>query len=174
MPASAGASDKPSSGNTFCGFSSKVRFAEGAPRDRFTVQNNSASDWQITTVNLDMSSSAGNLIFDVTADGAGVEVFQPFRSEDGEATLSAQPVVDDGDQIIILEFSSFSPGDQHQFSIDVDDQLSQSELGQIRVSGGEITGASITLGITNQSGDEHSVSGLFDDSSWILLDSGNC
>ncbi|MFK8081293.1 MAG: hypothetical protein AB8B97_13480 [Granulosicoccus sp.] len=156
-----------------CGFSSSIRFTESAPRDRFTIKNTS-TDWHIKRINLDVSTSAGNLIFDVTAEGAGVEVFQPFRSEDGDATLSNQPLVSDGDQAIELIFSTFKPGDQHQFSIDVDDQLSQSELGQIRVSGGEMTGASVTLDIVDLNGKQQSISAVFDNNNLATVDSGNC
>ncbi|MFK7859103.1 MAG: hypothetical protein AB8B64_09790 [Granulosicoccus sp.] len=168
------ASDKAEATGNTCGFSSRIIFLESAPRDRFTVQNTSSGNWSITRVNLDLSSSAGNLIFDVTADGAGVEVYQPYRSENGEAKLSQQPVVVDGDQIIELSFSRFSPGDKHQFSIDIDDQLSESELGQIRVSGGEITGAAIIVAVTNRDGEEHVVSSVFDETNKATLEGGSC
>lgn len=168
------ASETSAADSDMCGFSSSARFVESAPRDRFSFQNTSSSDWKITTLSLDLSSSAGNLIFDVTAAGAGVEVFQSFRAESGEAMLSTEPQVIDGDQSILLDFSTFNPADEYQFSIDVDDQLSQSELGQIRVSGGEIAGATITLEISNSNGDKRTVSGAFDKTNRVTLNSEGC
>jgi len=106
----------------------------------------------------------GNLIFDITAEGAGVEGFQSFRNEDGEPCLQAEPTVLDGEQTINLTFSTFAPGQDYQFSIDLDDQLTQSELGQIRVSGSEITGATLTFDIVNGTGDSRKLTGVFDES----------
>lgn len=168
------ASEQPASDIKLCGFSSSIKFTESAPRDRFSIQNTSLSDWSINTVSLDLSTSAGNLIFDVTAQGAGVEVFQPFRAEAGDATLATEPVVDDGDQSILLQFSTFKPEEVYQFSIDLDDQLIKSELGQIRVSGGEIEGATVTLAITNSDGGEQIVTGQFDETNQAVLPGEQC
>jgi len=122
-----------------------------------------------------MSSSYGNLIFDVTGDGAGVQVFQPFRNEQGDASLATEPGVADGDQQLTLEFSMFDPGQLYQFSIDVDDQLAQSDLGQIRVSGSEMTGASLLFTIVNKdSGELVEITGEFNNDNQVLLESGDC
>lgn len=158
-----------------CAFSSTARFIESAPRDRFSIQNTSTEGWLIHTIQLDLDGTEGKLIFDVTAQGAGVEVFQPFRDEnDGEANLVSTPEVLDGDTKIKLEFENFTSGQQYQFSIDVDDQLTQSELGQIRVSGSEMMGATMTLDISGPDGAEHLVTGAFDDSNRVTLLASTC
>jgi len=157
-----------------CGFEASVQFNESAPRDSFRISNTSSSNWFINTLSLDMSTSAGNLIFDVTAEGAGVEVFQPFRADDGEASLLEQPSVLDGDQRLVLVLSGFATGVDYRFTIDVDDQLSNSELGQIRVAASEMSGAQLTLDIQNSSGDTASLTDSFDDTNRIVFQSTDC
>jgi hypothetical protein len=116
-------------------------FIESAPRDRFEIRNDSSAGQRIQRLTLDLSPSAGKLIFDTIEGGTGVEVFQPFRVETGEARLRGSPVIQDGSERLTLDFTRFEPGQRFVFSIDVDDQLSASDLGQIRVSGREMEGA---------------------------------
>ena len=119
-------------------------FTESAPRDRFEIRNDSSADQRIQRLTLDLSPSAGKLIFDTLEGGTGVEVFQPFRIEPGEAQLKGSPVVQDGSDRLTLDFTRFESGQRFRFSIDVDDQLTASDLGQIRVSGREMEGAVLT------------------------------
>jgi hypothetical protein len=116
-------------------------FVESAPRDRFEIRNDSSTGQRIQQLTLDLSPSAGRLIFDTLEGGTGVEVFQPFRVETGEAKLRGSPVIQDGSERLTLNFTRFEPGERFVFSIDVDDQLTASDLGQIRVSGPEMEGA---------------------------------
>ena len=160
--------------SSLCGFSANVQFNESAPRDSFLIKNTSSSDWNISTLALDMTHSAGNLIFDVTAQGAGVEVFQPFRADDGPASLVEEPRVMDGDQRIVLALSGFSKGVDYRFTIDVDDQLTDSALGQIRVAASEMSGAELTLGIENATGDTSTLTGVFDDKNSVIFEAGTC
>ena len=120
-------------------------FTESAPRDRFEIRNDSSADQRIQRLTLDLSPSAGKLIFDTLEGGTGVEVFQPFRIEPGEAQLKGSPVVQDGSDRLTLDFTRFESGQRFRFSIDVDDQLTASDLGQIRVSGREMEGAVLTV-----------------------------
>lgn len=130
----------------------EVEFVEGAPKDRFVIQNTGACGLEDLTVALDLSSSAGGLIFDTSATGAGVEVFQPFEVEEGDIALGegdiAQLVanrVEDGDTELALRIATLGAGDRASFTIDVDDTLPQGELGQIRVADSEISGARVTI-----------------------------
>ena len=127
-----------------CGIDIQARFIEGAPRDRFVIENKSVTPTEITALTLDLRPSAGRLIFDTESGGSGVEVFQLYRDESTGAKLAAAPVVRDGDDALALKFASFTSGQSYRFSIDVDDTLTNSELGQIRVSGGEMQGAALT------------------------------
>jgi hypothetical protein len=119
-------------------------FTESAPRDRFEIRNDASAGQRIQRLTLDLSPSAGKLIFDTIDGGTGVEVFQPFRVEPGEAKLKGAPVVQDGSDRLTLDFTRFEPGQRFRFSIDVDDQLTASDMGQIRVSGREMEGAVLT------------------------------
>ncbi len=128
-----------------CGVSVAVLFDEGAPRDRLTISNESEAGVEIAEVSFDLSSSVGQIIFDTVDGGSGVEVFQDFRVEDGAAKLANDPDADDGADSLDLSFSTFGSGESFTFSIDVDDQLVDSELGQIQVTGAEIEGATVTV-----------------------------
>ena len=80
-------------------------FTESAPRDRFEIRNDSSAGQRIQRLTLDLSPSAGKLIFDTIEGGTGVEVFQPFRIEPGEAQLKGSPVVQDGSDRLTLDFT---------------------------------------------------------------------
>lgn len=120
-----------------------VMFVESAPRDRFVFDNQ--TDTSIATISLDLEGSVGKLYFDTTDAGDGVEVFQPFRVEDSDASLATTPTPGDGDAQLELEFTNFAPAESFTFSIDIDDRLTDSNLGQIRVSGSEIAGARVQV-----------------------------
>lgn len=101
------------------------------------------------TVVIDMSSGAGNLIFDTTAAGKGVEVFQPFENVKGVALVSGAEV-NDGDQSVTVKIFELEPGGVASFTIDVDDSLENCELGNIRVTGSEMQGTSVTFTFDNE------------------------
>jgi hypothetical protein len=123
----------------------EVTFVESAPKDRFVLHNTSQCALNDLTVHLDLSNSVGHLIFDTTATGAGVEVFQPFEVKKGNLKLISASEVKDGDSTLSLSIQSIAANDSVSFTIDVDDTLTQSELGNIRVSGSEITNALIEI-----------------------------
>jgi len=123
----------------------EVSFVESAPKDRFVLHNTSQCALNDLTVHLDLSNSVGRLIFDTTATGAGVEVFQPFEVKKGNLKLVSASEVKDGDSTLSLSIQSIAANDSVSFTIDVDDTQTQSELGNIRVSGSEITNALIEI-----------------------------
>ena len=124
-----------------------IRFVESAPKDRFVIQNGSCALSQVD-VQIDLSESTGALIFDVTAAGAGVEVFQPVEVQLG--AVSANPVTD-GDQQLSFKINEFAAGTEVIISADLDDVLTDSSLGQIRVAGDELAGATVRMTINGQS-----------------------
>lgn len=126
-----------------CGIELVAVFDEGAPRDRLTLENLSTADLAIASVEIDLTASAGSVIFDTRPGGTGVEVFQDFQVESGDATLAQDPVARDGSSLLGLQFDLFTAGETFTFSIDVDDQLADSDLGQIQVTGAELAGASV-------------------------------
>lgn len=132
-----------------------VTFRESAPKDSFTIVNTGACaiDGKIS---IDLSTSVGKLIFDTTASGAGVEVFQPFVVTSGQRFLIETPTVSDGDTRVSLVLKDLGAGEQVSFTIDVDDTLDNSNLGQIRVTGSEISGARVMVGDTATPWDQFS------------------
>lgn len=123
-----------------------IDFQESAPRDRFVIVSESCAAGPVE-ITIDLSPSAGALIFDVTAEGAGVEVFQPVEVQSGGA--QASPVVD-GDQLLTLTIPSLAAAAPVIISADLDDVLVDSQLGQIRVTGSELDGAVVVLGMGGQ------------------------
>ena len=122
----------------------QARFLEGAPKDRFVLTNTGDCALPAATVTLDLSTAPSGLIFDVTASGAGVEVFQPFDVEAGADALNGLPVVLDGDAVISLDLKGLAPDQSVSFTIDVDDTGGGRE---ITVSDSEIAGARVTVTI---------------------------
>lgn len=120
----------------------EVVFSEGAPKDRFTITNASACISGPVDVTVDLAGSSAGLVFDVTAQGAGVEVFQPFELTSGGDLLTSMPRVRDGDNALTLEMASLGRGQSVSFTIDVDDTIGARE---ITVSRAEISGATVRV-----------------------------
>ncbi|MEM1362688.1 MAG: aggregation factor core [Pseudomonadota bacterium] len=118
----------------------RVAFIEGAPKDRFVVENTSACELS-GTLTIDIGASSAGLIFDVTSTGAGVEVFQPIEIVSGANALASVPEVVDGQSKVELSMTRLAPNATIAFTIDVDDTLGQRA---ITVSGSEIAGAAVT------------------------------
>jgi hypothetical protein len=117
-----------------------VQFIEGAPKDRFEIKNEGDCAVSGSVIQLDLSTSQGALIFDVTGSGAGVEVFQPFEVVAGQDAFASMPTVADGQNTVDLQISQLNPGAKIAFTIDVDDTLGARE---ITVTGSEISGATV-------------------------------
>ncbi|MEL6202897.1 MAG: aggregation factor core [Pseudomonadota bacterium] len=143
-----------------------VSFIEGAPKDRFVIANAGECPLGVTSVEIDLSGSAAGLVFDVSATGAGVEVFQPFELTSGGGSVVRQPTVRDGDQMLELQLSQFLPDETISFTIDVDDTVSNR---QITVSNSEIVGASFT--VTTNAG---KTAGTFDQNAVAVANLSGC
>ena len=118
----------------------QVTFTESAPKDRFEIRNSGECALRHLVLEIDLAPSAGRLIFDTTATGAGVEVFQPFEVTSGGIELMSSATVADGDSSLSLGIQSLAPGQAVSFTIDVDDTLPAGELGPTRVANSEISG----------------------------------
>lgn len=116
----------------------RVNFYEGAPKDRIQILNTDACAISGSSVSIDLSQSQGGLIFDVTASGQGVEVYQPFEIVQGENALAQIPIILDGQKQVELEIEILAPNEAIVFTIDVDDTIGQRE---ITVTGSEFVGA---------------------------------
>lgn len=148
----------------------EIRFVESAPKDWFSLTNNSECVVEELTMEVDLSNTIGKLIFDTTSAGEGVEVFQPFEKREGEIALASSKKVLDGENKLSVLVKNLSPGQSVSFTIDVDDTMTNSELGNIRVSDAEIAGGTVSLKIS----DTLDVTGSFDSNAEISLPSPEC
>lgn len=123
----------------------EVQFTESAPKDRFMIKNTSGCSLTDVRMHIDLSKSRGKLIFDTTATGAGVDVFQPFEAGDDAIEQLDDKGVKDGDSMLAVGISEIDPGAIVTFTIDVDDTLKNSDLGNIRVAGTEIEGGQVKV-----------------------------
>lgn len=119
-----------------------VQFIEGAPKDRFEISSTIDCLSGPFDITIDLTPSAGALIFDVTEQGSGVEVFQPFELVAGRDLVSGISDVKDGDQSLTLTMTQLPMGMPISFTIDVDDT---SSARQITVNGSEIAGAEVHM-----------------------------
>ena len=115
-----------------------VTFADGAPKDRFELINEGCA-LQDVAIAIDLTDTPAGLIFDVTASGAGVEVFQPVEVTAGTMNVSA---ITDGAQQLQLTVPSFPSDTTYSLTADLDDTVSNR---QITVSGSEMLGARVLL-----------------------------
>lgn len=121
----------------------EIRFIEGAPKDTFEFTNNGNCDLGPSEITVDMSETAAGLYFDTTANGAGVEVFQPFELVAGETAGAVR--VEDGDTALTLMIEGLASGSTVAFTIDVDDTDQHGQRGQTQVSRSEISGTSVIV-----------------------------
>ena len=131
-----------------------VRFLEGAPKDRFVIENSGDCALQNVKLEIDLDASAAGLILDTTAAGAGVEVYQPLELVSGRTALAEVPRVQDGDSRMALNVRSLGSNASIEFTIDVDDTKGTKPT---MISGGEIAGAQVRL-----SGMGDTIEGTFD------------
>jgi len=127
----------------------EVRFIESAPKDSFVIVNHGSCDLKNFVFKVDLTKTRGQLIFDTTASGAGVEVFQPFESAVGDLKLASGNAVADGDKTLSVQGRSIPSKKKVSFTIDVDDTLKNSDLRQIRVTGAEMENGVVSLSANN-------------------------
>lgn len=147
-----------------------ITFVESAPKDWFSISNSGGCTIGEIVATFDLRETSGKLIFDTTAAGAGVEVFQPFAVRQGNISLVNTERVEDGATSLTVLVKSLEPGTQASFTIDVDDTLKDSELGMIRVTDAEISGGAVSLNIDQTT----VVKGRFDANGEISLTSPDC
>lgn len=152
----------------------RVLFQEGAPKDRFEIRNTGGCPLGPMTLTLDLTASAGGLIFDTAAEGPGVQVYQPLEVVQGAALLRVLPSVQDGGRSIALTLRDLLPREGVAFTIDVDDTLVSSPLGQTQVAGSEIKGAAVAIAFDGSAAALPPVEAQFDRNAVAVLPVSNC
>lgn len=148
----------------------EIAFVESAPKDWFSLTNSGECVLEKISMTLDLSSSAGKLIFDTSSAGDGVEVFQPFETREGTVQLTSAETVLDGENRLSVYVDTLTPGQSVSFTIDVDDTLPKSELGNIRISDSEMAGGMVSLSV----GELPTATGTFNSQAQITLPSPAC
>lgn len=128
----------------------EVSFIEGAPKDQFLFKNKGQCILNDLVLSIDLSNSSGKLIFDTAETGTGVEVFQPFEVIKGDLKLISSAENLDGSDALTLNILSLEPNKVAGFTIDVDDTLLNSKLGNIRVADTEIKNGLVSLKLPNE------------------------
>ncbi|MDA9223828.1 aggregation factor core protein MAFp3, isoform C [Tateyamaria sp.] len=131
-----------------------VTFKDGAPKDRFTIVLNAACAIGPSVLQINLATAPVGLLFDITENGDGIGVSQPFEWVSPPNNLAATPQVVDGDTILELNLNGLSPEVPWVFTIDLDDKASNQP---ITVSGSEIAGAQAILLTSGRS-----TTGIFD------------
>lgn len=119
----------------------RVGFVEGAPTDRFTVENIGACPAPRVEVTIDLADTAAGLYFDTTSAGAGVQVYQPLRIARGADLVETAPEILDGQTALSATLVGLAPGETVVFTIDVDDSQTAGPRGRTQIDGSEIAGA---------------------------------
>lgn len=148
-----------------CGPVVTMRFYESSPRDFVTVRNESPAGWRLERLSWRLAGSAGDLVFDTAPGGAGYSVAQSFLDGGGARLLEA-PEVADGSQTLDLTFDGFVPGDDYDFSIDLDDQVTAGAT----IDGSEIAGAEVEAVLANPDGFRATIYGVFDNRALARLE----
>lgn len=146
----------------------EVTFRDGAPKDRIEIANIGGCEIGPLTLAVDLVPSPSGLIFDVSSEGAGVEVNQPVEIVDGAALVATMSVVNDGDQLLTLRLAALQAGDVIRLTLDLDDTASTRE---ITVDGAEIAGAEV---IVTREGDSLFSTGVFDATGRALVPLDAC
>jgi PEP-CTERM motif-containing protein len=121
-------------------------FSSNGP-DNFTITNFSDPGVTITSVTIDLSTSANGVFFDPTAaaPGFGFSSVGVVNSGGPETGFFAVTGNTDGSTLLTMSFTDFDPGETFDFGIDVD-----HTTGIVRqtVGGFEIEGATLAVTFT--------------------------
>lgn len=156
-----------------CGPLIEVNYLE-TDGDIMTIRNRSEQNWSLVTLTFLMGTSRGNVIFDTVYGGPGENAARDFYVVSGSGKLAAHPIVKDGGSVMLMAFSDFGPGREIDFSIDLDDQMPQSEMGRAYVTGQEIDGAKIEGLVRAPDGTDMNVRGTFNVKNVAHLTSPAC
>lgn len=144
-----------------CGPQVRVIFVEASP-DFFRVEFVDGTGFELTSLTLDLTSSAGRAYVDTAYDS---------RSAEKQNGIELDPAthVADGDQRLILKFRDFRVGGRFNYLVDLDDQSSPSDRDMDHLTGGEINGATAIARLVRQDGEPEVVAGRFDAKGTALL-----
>lgn len=173
--APAAAQEPPAADETpACGPRITLTYEEAVP-DFFTIKNLSPAGWVLEALTIDLTSSAGQAIFDTEAGGPGVNGAEQFNQyHRGPVRLTAVTPVADGDRALALAFEGFVAQERFVFFIDLDDTAPNSPLGQALLTFGEIAGSKVTARLRGPTGDATQIEAVFGDRGIADSGAGGC
>ena len=144
-----------------CGPQVRVTYVEDSP-DFFRVEFINGKGFELKSVTLDLTSSAGRAYVD-TAYGS-----RPAEKQNG-VELDPATRVADGDQRLVLQFKNFRVGGRFNYLVDLDDQSSPNDHDMDHLTGGEMNGATAVARLVRSDGEPEEVAGSFDAAGTALL-----
>ena len=127
-----------------------VTFIEASPSDLFIVENLNDCEYYDFGMQIDLRSSAGGLLFDISEGGAGASVYEPFGIAEGRDSVRSFAPVTDGDRVASILFDRLEGRGRVIFTVDVDDTLPEGLYGQTVIDSSEIVGAMIVITTVGQ------------------------
>lgn len=131
--------------------------------DNFIIANTDACPLIDSTIEIDLSPTAGGVFFDVSAAPPGYQRPRPFEITFGEDFLAEVPKVKDGDTSVLLKVKHLPPESIIRFSVDTDFE----KLG----SGASVYTSHVEGGLIRIS-DADAVT--FDEDGFALVPGGGC
>ncbi|MGI9410230.1 MAG: hypothetical protein ACR2OV_09160 [Hyphomicrobiaceae bacterium] len=144
-----------------CGPQVRVIYVEASP-DFFRVEFVEGTGFELTTLILDLATSAGRAYVDTAYDSRSAE-------KQNGVELDPATRVADGDQRLILRFRNFRVGLRFNYFADLDDQYSPSDRDMDHLTGGEMSGATAVAKLVREDGGPEVVAGRFNAKGTALL-----
>ncbi len=155
-----------------CGPRILVEYTDDNP-DYFIVKNRSADGWSLELIAFDLSSSAGNLVFDPETGGAGVgdaAAFVPDATT--KIRLLGTVPAQDGGQTLSLRFDNFPASQDYTFRIDLD--ASPSGEGRTWVLPTDMSGTRLLAELRGPRGQSDRIDAVFDANAEADTGAGGC
>lgn len=155
-----------------CGPRVLVEYTDDDP-DYFVIKNRSPEGWTLVKVGIDLTATAGNLIFDTDHGGpgaGGAAEFYPGSSPDIRLTGSVP--AQDGGKALALNFEGFEPGRDFNFSVDLD----ALHLGESRtwVMPHDMKGGRVVATFQGPSQRNDTIDAIFDERATADSGAGGC
>ena len=147
-----------------------IQFEEDAPRDRIRVDNQTNCPLGPFVLEINLSGSAGALIFDTLPAGPGLNVAQPFQVAKGAEFVTRVAPLQDGDQRAAVAFAGMGRKAEVVFTADLDDRVPTGPLGSTMIAPSELAGASARAVMEGAT----SYAAVFDASGRAALDLPSC
>ena len=155
-----------------CGPRVLVEYTDDNP-DYFIVKNRSAEGWSLELIAFDLTSSAGNLVFDPESGGAGVGDAAAFVPDATTAIrLLGTVPAEDGGRTLSLRFENFVASRDYTFRIDLD--AAPSGQGRTWVLPVDMTGTRLLAELRGPRGQSDRIDAVFDANAEADTGAGGC